>query len=260
MRLLLLLLLSSSASAQGRFARTNARCEQGRSSRGLPCASGVSLVDAFQSGDLAGAWWGMYGDGTMRSGSAVTLVPTGTPTNTTENGWPVRTYTSAQNDQEPSNVAFPASDFSVCQHVRPGTVAVAQLAGFGTTGSAAGYAALPFEVQSGAGQLRSYVSDGALTSSFASSPSLAAGRWDVLCYTFQRVGGAANNVGTVYLNGASIATSSVERLPQALSSVWTTNGYAGGATGMAKAVRGQVVTYKLLSPGDIARISAATAP
>lgn len=256
---LFLVLLATAAGAQGRFRRINERCPQGRSSRGLACSSGVSLADAPQASDLSGAWWAMYGDGTMRSGSAVTLVPTGTPTNTVENGWPVRTYTAAQNDQEPANVAFPASDFSVCQHLRPGTVAVAQLAAFGTTGAAANYVALPFEVQSGAGNIISYISNGAAGSSFASSPSLTAGRWDVLCYTYQRVG-AGTSIGTVYLNGVSIGTSSTQNLAQALSSVWTTNGYAGGATGMAKAVRGQFVTYKLLSAADIARIYAATAP
>ena len=226
----------------------------------LPRTSFVSLADALQAGDKAGAWWAMKGDGTMLSGSAVTLVATGSPTNTTENDWPVRTYTSTQNDQEPANVAFPASDFSICQHVRPGTVAVAQLAGFGTAGAAASYVALPFEVQSGAGQLVSYISNGVAGSTFASSPSLTAGTWYVLCYTYQRVGGAANNVGTVYLNGTAIATSSTQNLAQALASVWTTNGYAGGPTGMAKAVRGQFVTYKLLSAADIARISAAVGP
>ena len=226
----------------------------------LPRGGGVALCDALASGDKAGNWWCMKGDGTMASGSAVTLTATGSPTNTIENGWPVRTYTSTQNDQEPANVAFPASDFSVCQHLRPGTVAVSQLAVFGTTGAAATNSTLPFEVQSGAGNLVSYVSDGVAQSSFASTPALTAGRWDVLCFTYQRVGGATNNVATVYLNGISIASSSTARLAQALVSVWTTNGYAGGIVGMDKAVRGAFVTYKLLSAADIARITAGMAP
>ncbi len=62
------------------------------------------------------------------------------------------------------------------------------------------------------------------------------------------------------MNGTSIATNSTGKLLHALSSKWTTNGYAGAGVGMAKAVRGQFVTYKLLSAADIARIYARLAP
>lgn len=219
-----------------------------------------SLCAAVAAGDKSGAWECMLGDGTMLAGSATTFVATGTPTNTVENGFPVRTYTTAQNDQQPANVAFPASDFSICQHVRPGTVAVTQLAAFGTAGAAATFVSLPFEVQSGAGQLMSYISNGAAGGTFASSPSLTAGQWYLLCYTYQRVGGASNNEGTVYLNGSSIASSSTQNLAQALTSVWTTNGYALGVLGMAKSIRGEFITYKLLSAADVARINAAVGP
>lgn len=228
----------------------------------LPRVAKTSLADALQPGDLAGAWWAMYGDGTMRSGSAVTLVATGTPTNTTENGWPVRTYTAAQNDQEPSNVAFPASDFSVCIHRRQVALPNSQIMSFGSGGTPATYSALPFELQV-TGNLISYVSDGAVGSSSASSTAplpIVAGAWNVLCFTYQRVGGAANNVGAVYVNGTQVGTASAYRLAGALSSVWSTNGVAGAVAGSASSMRGAFVTYKLLSPADIARISAATAP
>ena len=142
----------------------------------------------------------MYGDGTMRSGSAVTLVATGTPTNTVENGWPVRTYTSAQNDQEPANVAFPASDFSVCYHRRNVALPNTQIMAFGTSGLSANFSALPFELQTN-GTLTSVTSDGVVQAAFnfSSAPlPIVAGAWNVLCFTYQRVGGAANNVGTLY--------------------------------------------------------------
>lgn len=237
--------------------RTGGRCLKNRT--GNRPNLFVSLADAPAAGDLAGAWWAMYGDGTMRSGSAVTLVPTGSPTNTTENGWPVRTYTAAQNDQEPSNVAFPASDFSVCYHRRSTALPNTQIMGFGTSGAAVGYSILPFEQQIN-GNFNTYTSDGALTAFFTSFTGLSAGVWNVLCFTFDRVGGAADNIGTLYVNGVSVGTSSVMRLPQALVSVWSTNGYAVAVGGSAGATRGVFVTYKLLSPADIARISAATAP
>src|SRR5574343_1040648 len=259
--LLVLLLLISSAAAQGRFARTNARCEQGRSSRGLQCASGVQLADAFQAGDLAGAWWAMYGDGTMRSGSAVTLVATGTPTNTVENGWPVRTYTSTQNDQEPANAAFPASDFSVCTYRRQAALSAGEAMCFGTsTATNPPFVSAPFE-QQGGGTFVSFISDGALISGSVAGGSFAANSWYRACFTYQRVG-AGTSVGTLYVNGVSVGTSSTMRLAQALSSVWSTNGCAAAANapGSNASVRGAVVTYTLLSAADIARIYAATAP
>ena len=254
---LLFALVAMTADA-GRFDRFNSRCDQGRSSRGLACASGVALANAPQPGDLSGAWWAMYGDGTMRSGSAVTLVATGSPTNTTENGWPVRTYTAAQNDQEPSDVAFPASDFSVCYHRRSVALPNVQLMSFGTSGGGAAFASLPFEQQTN-GNIISYISDGTTGTPFTSTTAMVAGNWYILCFTYQRVG-AGTSVGRLYLNGTQVNSSSAMNLAQALVSVWSTNGYAAASGGSAGSTRGVFVTYKLLSPADIARISAATAP
>lgn len=259
----LITLVAFGSFAQGRFDRTNQRCGQGRSSRGFACASGVSLADAPAAGDLAGAWWAMYGDGTMRSGSAVTLVATGSPTNTVENGWPVRTYTAAQNDQEPANVAFPASDFSLCYHRRNVALPNTQIMAFGTSGVPATYTALPWELQTN-GNLATNITNGVSSVSYTSSAAplpIVGGTWYVLCLTYQRVGGAANNVATTYVNGTAVNTSSVMALANtAFSSVWSTNGYAAASAAGAGSTRGVFVTYKLLSPADIARISAATAP
>lgn len=256
---LITLVASASFAQVGRFGRTNQRTDQGRSKRGLISNRFVALADAPQPGDLAGAWWAMYGDGTMRSGSAVTLVPTGSPTNTTENGWPVRTYTAAQNDQEPANVAFPASDFSVCMHRRNVALPNTQIMAFGTSGVPAGFSALPFELQIN-GNFNAYTSDGVTSGFYTAFTGISAGQWYVLCFTYQRVGGAANNVGRTYINGVPSDTSSTMRLAQSLSSVWSTNGYAAASAAGAGSTRGVFVTYKLLSPADIARISAATAP
>ena len=242
-----------------RFDRFLSRGEQGRTDRGLD-SPGVALCDAIDASDKAGAWDCLNGDGTMAAGSATTWVATGSPTNSTENGWPVRTYTSAQNDQQPSDASFPASDFTVCQHMRFTSVAVAQLAVFGTTGAAADNVTLPFEVQGAGGNFISYVSDGTANSNFATTQSLSTGTWYFFCFTYQRVGGASNNVGRLYLNGSQIGTGSSMRLAQALSSKWTSNGYVGGSVGSAKSIRGQLITYKLLSGADIARIYARLGP
>lgn len=234
----------------------------------VPAASadaGVALtnmVDALQAGDKAGAWWGMYGDGTMAAGSAVTLTPTGTPVNSVEGGWPVRTYTAAQNDQEPANVAFPASDFSVCTHHRSAALGTAQIMVFGSSGASAAFVAMPL-LQDASGNISSYVSNGSTNngSTISAAPlPLVAGTWHLLCWTYQRVGGAANNVGTIYVNGIQAGQFTSDPLAHALASVWSTNGYAGAAVGQAGSVRGVFVTYKLLSASDIARIYASMAP
>lgn len=203
----------------------------------------------------------MYGDGTMRSGSAVTLVATGTPTNTVENGWPVRTYTSAQNDQEPANVAFPASDFSVCTHRRQSALSAGEAVCFGTsTATNPPFAAAPFEQQAG-GTYFSFISDGPSIAGNFTAGTFAAGVWNHVCFTYQRVG-AGTSVGTLYVNGVAAGSSSTMRLAQALSSVWSTNGCAAAANAPASnaSIRGAFVTYKLLSAADISRIYAATAP
>lgn len=259
-RVLLFALVAMTADA-GRFDRFNSRCDQGRSSRGLLCASGVALANAPQPGDLSGAWWAMYGDGTMRSGSAVTLVPTGAPTNTVESGWPVRTYTSVQNDQEPANVAFPASDFSVCVQRRQAALSAGEAMCFGTsTATNPPFVSAPFE-QQGGGTFVGFISDGASIAGSVAGGAFAANSWYLACFTYQRVG-SGTSVGTLYINGVSVGTSSTMRLAQALSSVWSTNGCALAANAPASnaSVRGAFVTYKLLSAADIARITAATAP
>lgn len=197
----------------------------------------------------------------MVSGSAVTLVPTGTPTNTVENGWPVRTYTSVQNDQEPSNVAFPASDFSVCMHRRSAAVVGGEAMCFGTsTATNPPFAAAPFEQQVG-GSFFSFISDGVSIAGAPSGGSFSANTWFLACFTYQRVG-AGTSVGTLYINGVQATQSSTMRLAQALTSVWSTNGCAAAANAPAAntSTRGAFVTYKLLSAADIARIYAATAP
>jgi len=219
-----------------------------------------ALCDVITNNDKSGSWECMKGDGTMATGSATTFVATGAPTNTTVNGFAVRTYTSTQNDQQPANAAFPATDFSVCRHHRSTSNAVAQLMAFGTSGAAAGYVTLPWEVQGAGGNWVSYISNGTAGSSLASSYSLTTGTWYLLCMTYQRVGGAADNVVRTYVNGVQTATHSTARLAQALSNKWSTNGYVGGSTGAACSVRGVFITYKLLSATDIARLYGRLAP
>lgn len=220
----------------------------------------AALCDAVQAGDKAGAWECMKGDGTMLSGSATTFVATGSPTNSTENGWPVRTYTAAQNDQQPAAAAFPASDFTVCKHHRSTALVSGELAAFGNFSSAANTVVLPFEQTATSGNLTPLVSNGTAFS-VAPSRAITAGSWNLLCFTYLRTGGAADNVGTLYVNGVSAGSSSTMKLAQAFATKWSTNGQAdsgGGAT--ASSTRGFFVTYKALSADDVARIYARLAP
>src|SRR5574343_135144 len=85
----------------GRFERTNSRTPQGRSAdrgfmgddlawfeafpasgAGLPSAA--NLCDTLQSSEKVGNWWCLNGDGTMASGSAVTLTASGSPTTSSD--------------------------------------------------------------------------------------------------------------------------------------------------------------------------------
>ncbi len=260
----LMLLMVGSGEARDRRCRpTRAGQRMVDSCVSAAATSLVALCDALQAGDKAGAWECMKGDGTMAAGSATTFVATGTPTNTTENGWPVRTYTTAQNDQQPSNAAFPATDFTVCTHHRSTALTNTQLTAFGTSGAAAAVVSIPFEQQTN-GTFISYISNGAAATNFASSSAplpAVAGGWYLICYAYTRVGGAANNVGTLTVNGVQVGTSSAQNLAQGLSSVWSTNGYAAaGAPATAGSVRGFFVTYKALSVADTARLYAAVGP
>lgn len=222
--------------------------------RGGAVSQRAPLCDIITSDDKAGAWECMKGDGSMATGSATTFVAKGTPTNSTENGFAVRSYTASQGDEQPANGAFPASSFSVCMHHRSTTNAVAQQMAFGTSGAAANFVALPWEIQGAGGDWISYVSDGTAGTALASSSSLSTGTWYLLCFTYERVGGAANNVARTYVNGTQTATSSLYRLAQALSGKWSTNGYVGGVTGGVKSTRGVFITYKVLSAADITRL------
>ncbi len=95
---------------------------------------------------------------------------------------------------------------------------------------------------------------------FSGITALQAGSWNFICYSYNRVGGAANNVGQMYVNGVPTNGSSVQALIQPLVSVWTSNGYAGATTGHIKSIRGQFITYKVLSAQDIARIASQLSP
>ncbi len=258
MLLALLLVLGQALPVHNQHTREVMRTGS-RGSSHVTAPSVFPLCDLVTAGDKSGAWECMKGDGTMLSGSATTFVATGSPTNTTESGYAVRTYTSAQNDQQPANGALPASSFSVCMHHRSTTNTVSYLGGFANGLTNATFAVLPWEV-AGGGNWVSYISDGVAQANYASSFSIVTGTWYLLCFTYERVGGAADNVGRTYVNGTETSTASNLKLAQALSSKWTTNGYVGGLSGAAKSTRGFFVTYKVLSAADIARLYAGLAP
>ena len=215
----------------------------------------ATLCDILTDGDKAGAWECMKGDGTMLAGSATTFVPTGTPTNSTENGYPVRTYTASQNDQQPTAAVLPSTSFSVCSHHRSATfVASRQFMGFANNGTNAGFAFIGYEIQGAGGNWVAYVSNGAASTGTASVATLSLNTWVFLCTTYQRVGGAADNVLRIYVNGAEVTSTSTQRLAQALSSKWSTNGYVDASLGTVRSTRGDFITYKVLSAADIARL------
>jgi hypothetical protein len=112
--------------------------------------------------------------------------------------------------------------------------------------------------------MSSYVSNGVTLQSTPAinTPPLpvVSGRWTTFAYTYQRVGGAGDNIATLYINGAVAGVTSTAVLVQALAGKWSSNGYTGASVGSACAIRGLLVTYKVLSGADIARINAAVSP
>lgn len=264
MNLFLAILLSQAVSTGDlctRVERAGRDCGTRASSRS-GAGFALSLCDVVQSGDKAGAWECLTGDGTMAPGSSTTWTAVGSPTNSVENGRKVRTYVAATSqDIQPANAAFPASDFSVCQDVRLANTTTHVTFAFGINGGGAATYVFIAEVNAGATAVNLYLSNGVggtVTSpAFAFSP----GTWYLVCVTYQRVGGAADNVLTLYVNGTSVGSRAAEALAHGLSSRWASNSYGGTvANGGSKSIRGMFVTYKLLSGADISRIYAAIPP
>ena len=98
MRTLTLFALVALTANAGRFDRTNSRCAQGRSDRGLSCdasapvllfefaptsGEGLPSVQALCSqladAEKVGSWFCQQGDGSLATGSTVTLTATGSP-------------------------------------------------------------------------------------------------------------------------------------------------------------------------------------
>lgn len=248
---------AESLSAPGRY--RDGRGRMGREGPATADTGPAALCDAVTVADKVGAWECMKGDGTMLAGSATTFVSVGTVTNTTENGWPVRSYAIGTTDQQPAEAAFPASDFTVCNHHRTSVEFISgPLSSFSLAYTNS--VVYPF-FQGAAGTFNSYVVSNEFAESGIAGGFSTIGTWKLMCFVYTRVGDGTSS-GALYLNGdAAVASSTTMVLAGSMLGKWVTNGLEGSPFCPANtATRGFFVTYKALSAADIARIYARLAP
>lgn len=237
----------------------------GRASRFFRSSSGSvgpgQFCDRFTSDDKSGNWFCLNGDGTMASGSQRTLAVVGTPGSeaSTCTGRTQMSFTATTQRYEQSvTEAFPSSSFSICMQLTfPTTPTGLETAAFGTGGAPGTSVVLPCEMQSDR-RCKLYVSNNVSYTTLTATSAQAADTPAVVCLTYERVGGAADNVATFYLDGAANGTSSTQNLTSTLNSGWAFNGVLTnpGLGAFPFKSDGIFVTYKALAPARVLSVSA----
>lgn len=228
------------------------------SGAGLPVAQ--TLCSQLSAAEVASGWC-LNGDGTMAAGSSTTLVAQGAPTDGTSTVCPngptcgsedARRYTATSWHAPAADAALPASDWTYCEVLSVESAGYTAIFG-SSVGSFATFS-VAIGLSSAAGPTV-YISDGAAASSVAVS-ALTFGTTHLFCVTYERVGGAADNVVRTYTDGTAGATSSAQKLAAALESSWKTNG-GGGGGGAAERMFGAFFLPSELSSTRIAAIARA---
>lgn len=224
--------------------------------RGLPSA--VSPCDTLTPAEFEdGLCWS--GDGTMRAGSigalsaagsqrAVTVCPSGPDCATA-----TATVLGPGQLSQTASLPGPAGDFTACSLQAPNAsvnYADAWIQGTNSIGPS------NFNWQLGEAAVNPgqfSLSNGTTSTVLnTAAGSFAVGRWVLLCGTYQRVGGAANNLATLYHNGAVDATTNTAVLVAS-----TSRSYQLGSTGSTLLLRSAFWVPRLLSPARIAQIARA---
>lgn len=235
------------------------------SGAGAPVAS--DLCDAVTTDDKAGNWWCLKGDGTMATGSAVTLSAVGSPTTQTRplcsNGLQCADATHGMTDgtsqywATSSGVQSPTGDFSGCvlAALWKGAVGDGNVL-LSLDDNTAGNRVL---LLNDAAQALVFKSDG--TSSTATK-SLPGNRMRTLaCFTYDYVADGSS-VLTVYVDGVAGTPLNTAVGPPASTTGarWSVSARRkAGSADALKAIQhwGSFVTHKVLSAADVARLSAA---
>lgn len=217
---------------------------------GVPVMAPGEVCEAFAS-ELVGQFVCMKGDGTSVNAPGITLTKSGAVTTTEPRICPngrdcdplaVQSFDGAGAKIASSIITSPAADFSLCvmTRVRIEGLTLTPIALSSNTYITSALAALPATLR---------LNTGATFTPNASIP--AAGSWNFICGTYQRVGGASNNIGASYVNGAAGTSSSTLALP-AGTQVTIGNDAFNGAQDIALAI----YTEKVLSAATISAMSA----
>ena len=214
---------------------------------GVPVMDPSGVCDAFAS-ELVGQYVCMRGDGSALLGAGVTLTKSGNVATISAPVCPNGVNCDAITAQAFDGIgawtgnqsAAPAGDFSLCAlaRVRAEGINASQIRYSTST-----YVQLAFN---GAPTAGGFQVQGVGPTSTISAP----GSWIFACGTYQRVGGASNNVGHFYVNGVLGNSSSTMLLPLA-GSFEVASSLAGGRQDIALAI----YTEKVLSAATIQSMS-----
>lgn len=227
--------------------RSGDRCSaNGRSKNGLAFfefapASGAGLVsagnlcDQLSASEKVGNWWCLNGDGTMASGSAVTLTATGSPTTSSDRTCPNGPDCAALTSQrmtttsgyDSAAMAAENSDLSVCWW---GVLDDASASYLVSQASAYSGTTTSYLLNSSSSLFRITITDGAsFTEAAAAAGSHLPGAPTIACGTWVKGAAARISVnGTITAAGSSLANR--------LTTSWahTVNGLNGTRTGAVK--------------------------
>jgi hypothetical protein len=227
----------------------------------------AQFAAAYASELAVGSYWMLHGDGTSQAGGSSwtpgasapttvsnTLVPSGTDGTTLS----TRRYTGAVSCHDAGPTFAPTGDFSVIMLVRPHFASGSNqdvASQFLTTGNSSWIMRLSTTLVPSV-QIGNGVSFTAATFGSALTPR----SWNLVVATYSRTGGAADNVGKIYVNGsASVVTSSVMNLALNSATATARIGALGDGSNRFTGDIGFVAyTSKVLSADTIQAMAQAT--
>lgn len=232
---------------------------------GLPYAS--TLCDALAAADKVGAWWCLAGDGTMSTGSQVTLTASGSPAaaaarSVCPNGPSCSTATMQRFDgvddkYESGNVASPTGDATTCYLGTTSEPDGAWSLLTGKTGAGANPSVQMWSDSSAVPRFTVW-KDGASSTALVSSTASVLRTHHLICLAYDFISDGAS-VLKGYLDGVEVATSSIAVGPLTAASTPWFMGYNkfGAASYHDGLHRGSFMVETYLSAARIAQLARA---
>lgn len=220
---------------------------RGRAGRGgasnAKAATSKSIESALAAGDKAGNWWALKADGTMLSGSALTMAAQGSP------GVSPITLNGTSQFYKSANVAYPTGDFSFVCVVSQDVTSSATTDVINKFGGTLVFTAE--DATSGADNLL-YVNGASALGAAHVSASLTTSVWQTIGGSYTSATGAIVYRVAGVDHGATAVGGGVTASTEAMAVGANTAG-SGFFKGQ---MRGCVFTEKVLSSADIDRIGA----